>query len=77
MDVVARRLERWYNIDVDINVSSAEDFRWRATFIDESLEEVLSLLKRSLPINYRIENRGLKPDETYTKKRVIIALRTK
>jgi ferric-dicitrate binding protein FerR (iron transport regulator) len=77
LDVVARRLERWYNIDVEVNVTSTEDFRWRATFIDESLEEVLSLLKRSLPINYRIEKRDLKPDETYTKKKVIITLTTK
>ena len=38
-----------------------KDLRLRATFIDESLEEVLDLLKRSLPIDYRIENRDLKP----------------
>ncbi len=72
LDVIARRLERWYNIEVEVNVPDTEDLRLRATFIDESLEEVLSLLKRSLPINYIIENRGLDPDETYIKKKVII-----
>ncbi len=77
LDVVARRLERWYNIDVEVNVSSTEDIRWRATFIDEGLEDVLSIMKRSLPINYRIENGNLKPDETYAKKKVIITHRTK
>jgi ferric-dicitrate binding protein FerR (iron transport regulator) len=77
LDVVARRLERWYNIDVELNASSTEDFRWRATFVDVSLEEVLNLLKRSLPINYRIEKRDLKPDETFTRKKVIITLGTK
>ena len=77
LDVIARRLERWYNIDVELDVSSAEDFRWRATFVNEGLEEILNLLKRSLPINYRIENRDLKPDETYSKKKVIITLKTK
>ena len=77
LDVIARRLERWYNIDVEVNVSLTEDLRLRATFIDENLEEVLDLLKRSLPIDYRIENRGFKPDETYDKKKVIITLRTK
>ena len=77
LDVIARRLERWYNIDVEVNGSLTEDLRLRATFIDESLEEVLDLLKRSLPIDYRIENRNLKPDETYAKKKVIITLRTK
>lgn len=77
LDVVARRLERWYNIDVEVNVSSAEDLRWRATFIDEGLEEVLSLLKRSLHVGYIIENRNLKPDDTFARKKVIITNRTK
>jgi len=77
IDIVARRLERWYNIDIENNVSSSEDLRWRATFIDDSLEEVLFLLKRSLPINYRIENSDLKPDGTFIKKKVIITLRSK
>ena len=77
LDVIARRLERWYNIDVEVNISLTEDLRLRATFIDEDLEEVLNLLKRSLPIDYRIENGNLKPDETYAKKKVIITLRTK
>jgi len=77
VDVIARRLERWYNIDVEVNGSLTEDLRLRATFIDEGLEEVLDLLKRSLPVDYRIENGDLKPDETYAKKKVIITLRTK
>ena len=76
LDVIARRLERWYNIDVEIRVPVPEDFRLRATFIDEGLEDALELLKRSLPIDYVIENRGLKPDETYAKKKVIISSRT-
>jgi len=77
LDVIARKLERWYNIDVEINGSLTDGLRLRATFIDEGLEEVLSLLKRSLPIDYKIENRDLKPDESYAKKKVIISLRTK
>ena len=77
LDVIARRLERWYDIDVEINGLLSEDLRWRATFIDDDLEEILDLMKRSLPINYKIENRDLKPDEAYAKKKVIITLRNK
>lgn len=75
LDVIAKRLERWYNINVELDVSSTEDFTWRATFVDEGLEEVLDMLKRSLPLNYKIENQYLKPDETYSKKKVIITLK--
>jgi ferric-dicitrate binding protein FerR (iron transport regulator) len=74
LDVIARRLERWYNIDVEINGNITSDLRLRGTFLDEDLEEVLDLLKRSLPIDYRIENRALKADETYSKRKVILTL---
>ncbi len=74
LDVIARRLARWYNVDVEVKGSQNEDLRLRATFIDEGLEEVLDMLKRSLAIDYKIENSNLKPDETYTKKRVVISL---
>jgi ferric-dicitrate binding protein FerR (iron transport regulator) len=77
LDVIAKRLERWYNIDVEVDVSLTEDLRLRATFIDEDLEEVLSLLKRSLPIDYKIENRELNSDGIYAKKKVTILPRTK
>ena len=72
LDIIARRLERWYNIDVEIDGVQTEDLRLRATFKDESLEEVLDLLKRSLPIDYRIENQDLKTNEIYSRKKVII-----
>jgi transmembrane sensor len=72
LDVICRRLARWYNIDVKVNVDSVENLRLRATFIDENLEEVLDLLKRSLPIDYKIQNGDLKADNTYNKKRVTI-----
>jgi ferric-dicitrate binding protein FerR (iron transport regulator) len=72
MDVIARRLERWYNVEVEISGKLPDDFRLRATFVDESLEEVLYFLGRSLRINYRIESSRLKPDNTYAKKKVII-----
>jgi transmembrane sensor len=75
LDVIARRLERWYNIDVEIDGTINDDLRLRATFIGEDLEEVLNLLKRSLPLDYKIENRPLKPDETYAKKKVKIMLK--
>ncbi len=76
IDVIARRLERWYNIDVEVNGNLVDDIRLRATFCDEGLEEVLDILKRSLPIGYKIEDPNLKPDKTYTKMKVIIFPKT-
>lgn len=75
LDVIARRLGRWYNIDVEVTGNVTDDLRLRATFIDESFEQVLTLLKRSLPINYRIEYGDINPDGTYKKTKVIISTR--
>ena len=72
LDVIARKLERWYNVDVEIKGRLDADFRLRATFIDEDLEEVLSLLKSSFSMNYKIVNGNIKSDGTYIRKKVMI-----
>lgn len=75
IEVVAKRLGRWYNIDVEIIGNIPDDLRLRATFIDENLDEVLYMLKRSLPVNYRIEKSFMGSDSIYTKKKVILYMR--
>ncbi|NJK94521.1 MAG: DUF4974 domain-containing protein [Bacteroidales bacterium] len=42
IDVVARRLERWYNVTIINNIPASEDIRWRATFEDVELERYLT-----------------------------------
>lgn len=76
LDVIFRRLARWYGVDIELNLSLNDDPRLRATFIDDGLEEVLDLLSRSLPIKYKIENGKLLQDGTYTKTKIKIYQRT-
>jgi len=76
IDVIARRLGRWYNVDVDINGDNFENVRLRATFIDENLEEVLFSLRRALPIDYKIIRGGFDTDdEVFARKKVIITMK--
>jgi transmembrane sensor len=77
LDIISRRLERWYNIDIELNVNLKDDPRLRATFVNEGFEEVLDLLRRSLPIDYKVEKGNLLPDGTYTKTKVKIFSKTK
>ncbi|HOK25343.1 MAG TPA: DUF4974 domain-containing protein [Bacteroidales bacterium] len=72
IDVIARRLERWYNIEVELKDIFPDDIRLRATFIDEDLYEVLEILKRSLNIDYHINERSLGDDGVFYKKKVIL-----
>ena len=72
---VARRLERWYNITVELADSELEKYSFRATFQDDSFEEVLKLLAMTSPIRYSITPRSLMPDGTYSKAVVRITLK--
>lgn len=72
LDIVAKRLARWYNIDVEIKGDISDQPALRATFVDENLEEVLRLLKLSLSIDYIIQKPEKLSGETYTKTKVII-----
>lgn len=74
IDIIAKRLERWYNVEVSLVGNFRSDLGFRGTFIDESLEEVLYFLKRSLPLDYKIETGTMGSDGTYNTKRVIITL---
>ena len=71
-DEVAKRLSRWYNVDIVVNQTSKIDFRLRATFEDEEIEEVLRLIKLTFPIDYKIEKRKKDTGGKFEKRRIII-----
>ena len=72
MTEVAGRIERWYNVKVILADKDLEKFSFRATFEDDSLEEVLRLLGLTSPIGYKIAPRVMKSDGTFEK--VIVTL---
>jgi ferric-dicitrate binding protein FerR (iron transport regulator) len=75
MDEVARRIERWYNVKIDIADKELERYSFRATFEDDKLEEVLRLLSMTSPISYNISPRKLLADGTYEKAQITIYLK--
>ncbi len=77
LDVVAKRLERWYNIEVQVVGSITNQPILRATFVDEDLEEVLNLLKLSLPIDYVIQYPEKLTGDIYAKRKVTITSKIK
>jgi ferric-dicitrate binding protein FerR (iron transport regulator) len=76
LDIVAKRLGRWYNVEVEIIGNISNQPMLRATFVDEKLEEVLRFLKLSLPVDYTIMH-GEKAGDTLQKTKVVISSKTK
>lgn len=72
LEEMAKQLSRWYNVDVRIHNAQHADIRYRATFEDENLNEVLRLLKITTPFDYKIEERIKQADGSFSKRRVLL-----
>jgi ferric-dicitrate binding protein FerR (iron transport regulator) len=49
---VVRKLERWYNLRIDVQVTADEVDRLNATFSDESLSDVVRAVAAGLDLEY-------------------------
>jgi ferric-dicitrate binding protein FerR (iron transport regulator) len=69
---VVKRISQIFNIDIELQGRSLQDYSYRATFQDESLAEILKLLKLSSPIDYIEVKRDPLPDGSFPRKKIII-----
>jgi ferric-dicitrate binding protein FerR (iron transport regulator) len=58
-DEVTRRLERWYDVEIDSRIDSEEVDRLNASFHEESLGEVLEAISTALDLTYRREENAV------------------
>ncbi|MBN2174691.1 MAG: FecR family protein, partial [Bacteroidales bacterium] len=75
MEYVSKKLGRWYNVDIQLDDTVLYDFQYTATFVDETIEQVLELLALSAPIEYNIVDRKINNDQTFTKKHITLKLK--
>lgn len=74
---VLKRIGRWYGVRFEVLDKEVEQFKYRATFHDEPLEEVLRLISLTAPIAYKINNRDVNKDGLYGEKVITIGLKKK
>jgi ferric-dicitrate binding protein FerR (iron transport regulator) len=67
---VVRKINRWYNVELIIMDEELRSYSYQATFLDETLDEVLKLLQHSAPIEYKDRGRGKRPDGTFNKREI-------
>jgi len=70
-----RRIARKYNVSFEISNRDLLDLRYTATFIDESIEEVMQMLKTISPITYKIQYFTSVDDTQYLKPRIVVGKR--
>jgi transmembrane sensor len=69
---VMEQMGRKYNVDYTIESNEIAKYSITGTFNHETLEEFMEILKRSSPIKFEIENRKIKNDGSYGKRKVIV-----
>jgi transmembrane sensor len=78
MSEVARLLERWYGIEVNVQDSEIMNYRFTTTFENESLFQVIELLGLSSPIRIEYIPASIgKNNQTRTKSKVQISKKNK
>lgn len=68
----AAQFGRRFNMDVVVADPRLKEVLFRATFEDESPEEILRLLDLITPISYTVHERQLLADGTFSRKKVVI-----
>jgi len=67
-----RNIARRYNVTFEIQDTRLLELKYTATFIDESIEDVMQMLKSVSPMRYTIINRTTVSDKTYLKPKIIV-----
>lgn len=75
MEEVVKKMSRWYNANISFQDDELRTYCYRGTFKDETLDEVLRLLKMTSPIDYKEKKQKKLPDGTFTKREIILFLK--
>jgi transmembrane sensor len=75
LEEVLRRIGRKYNVTFEVANRDLLDLKFTATFIDESIEDVMQMLKTVSPITYKIYYRTSVNDKQYQKPRIVVSHR--
>jgi ferric-dicitrate binding protein FerR (iron transport regulator) len=73
---VLKRIGRWYNVDFVLSDPEIAKFRYRATFQEEQIEEVIRLISLTAPISYSFNKREMGDDGIFKKRIITIQRKT-
>jgi len=75
MEEVVKKLSRWFNVDIQIKDHELKDLTLTATFVNETLPQVMELLTFVSPVSYTISDRKEINDGTFSRSKVILSYR--
>jgi ferric-dicitrate binding protein FerR (iron transport regulator) len=72
IDRVIDRLGHWYNVKITLKDQDLKPLTYTATFVDETLDQVLEMMADISPISYTVINRSKLKDGTFSEKEILI-----
>ena len=74
LDHISEKLSRMFMVTIRLEDDKLKNYVYTVTFTNESLEDILDLLKRSTPLTYTISGQRQLGNYTYTRRTVIIKI---
>lgn len=72
VNTVIQKLENWYNVDIELSDKKLENYRFTGVFVDEPLEQVLSILNLTSKMQYKIIPAKKMGDNSFSKRKIIL-----
>ena len=72
VNTVIQKLGNWYNVDIELADKKLEKYRFTGTFIDEPLEQVLSILNRTSKMEYKVVSAKKLGDNSFSKRKIVL-----
>lgn len=72
---IAKKLSRRFNADFIVRGRSLANYEFSATFTDEPLSDILSILEKTAPIKFKMDEPVRKDDDTYHRRKVTAILK--
>ncbi len=69
---MVKKLERRYNMQIELKDEQLADYTFTATFSDETLTQILNLLCKAAPLKYEMKERTKMKDNSFSTGKVII-----
>ncbi len=77
MEDVVKKLSRWFNVDIQIKDPELRELTYTATFVHETLPQVMELMSLMSPVRYSISERKEISPGAYARRKIVLSYRNK
>lgn len=74
LEDILDRLEKTYNVEITLDNKLHKEYRYRATFTNEPITQILDYLSKSIQMKWQIKEPVQKDDSSFTRKQIHITL---